>query len=337
MGCPVDAKQSMLVTYLPDAVALGATVVSRLRVDRFVIAGGRVTEAQGSFLGDNGRAPGGPRAVIKAKYFITAGGAINSPALLLRSGLGDAARKGGAALGRRTFLHPVVGVAGIYKEPVEAFYGAPQSVASHHHADRGDKVGVFLETAPLHPMLAALSTQGFGGAHAGAMKDLPNMTAHIGLAIDGFHPSEQGGTVTLRASGAPVLDYALPERIWEAHRFTSMTLARANLAAGALRVATGHDPPIMIDQVSQLDRIERAPYAAGRVAVFSAHVMGGCAMGDDSARAVVRSADLRHHDVENLHVIDGSVFPTSIGANPQLSIYGLAHLISSELARTWKA
>ncbi len=334
MGCPYDAKQSMLVTYLPDAVEAGAEVVSRLRVERLVVAGGRVVSAEGVRLGDNGRERVG-RATIKARWFVSAGGAINSPALLLRSGLGGAG-PGGAMLGRRTFLHPVVAVAGVYKEPVNGFFGAPQSVASRHFSNRGDKIGVFLEAAPVHPMLRALATTGFGAAHAELMKDTANTSAHIGLTIDGFHESETGGTVTLRESGAPVLDYVLPERVWEGLRFITKTLCQANLAAGALWVGTAHDPSVVIRSAADLPALDRAPYAPLRMGVFSAHVMGGCAMSDDPARGVVRSADLRHHAVENLHVIDGSVLPTSLGVNPQLTIYGLAHLHASELARAWK-
>ena len=74
--------------------------------------------------------------------------------------------------------------------------------------------------------------------------------------------------------------------------------------------------------------------APHRVAVFSAHVMGGCAMGEDRARSVVRSHDLRHHELENLHVVDGSVFPTSLGVNPSESIYGLAHLAATRMLAT---
>jgi choline dehydrogenase-like flavoprotein len=67
--------------------------------------------------------------------------------------------------------------------------------------------------------------------------------------------------------------------------------------------------------------------------VVSAHVMGGCPIGPDPRRAVVDLAG-RHHHLANLHVIDGSLFPTSIGANPQLSIYALAAKLADGLART---
>ena len=54
-------------------------------------------------------------------------------------------------------------------------------------------------------------------------------------------------------------------------------------------------------------------------------------MGPDPQRSVVDVSG-RHHQVANLHVFDGSLFPTSIGANPQLSIYALAARLASALA-----
>ena len=59
--------------------------------------------------------------------------------------------------------------------------------------------------------------------------------------------------------------------------------------------------------------------------------MGGCPLGPDPKHAVVDTRG-RHHHLDNLHVIDGSLFPTSIGANPQLSIYAVAAKLSDGLA-----
>lgn len=330
MGCPVDAKQSMLVTYLPDAVEKGAAIVSRCRVDRLVGDGSRVTRAECSVLGADGYAPTGKTLVVEADRFVLSAGAINTPAILMRSGLG------GGMVGRRTFLHPVVGSSARFADPVNPFYGAPQSVASHAFADRGERVGFFLEAAPLHPMLASLAMAGFGADHRQGMVDLPWTTAHIALAIDGFHESETGGTVELRPSGAPVLDYSLPPRIWEALREGLRTLVRIDLAAGAQWVASSHEPRLMFRSEKDLAAIDHAPMAVNRLGVFSAHVMGGAKMGDDPARSVVRSEDLRHHTLANLHVVDGSVLPTSLGVNPQETIYGIAHLIGSRLAAAWR-
>jgi choline dehydrogenase-like flavoprotein len=84
-----------------------------------------------------------------------------------------------------------------------------------------------------------------------------------------------------------------------------------------------HTAAVILRSPDDLPKLDAAAFGPNLLNVFTAHQMGGCAMGGDPARSVVRS-DLRHHQIENLFVIDGSVFPTSVGVNPQLSIYGLA-------------
>ena len=68
-----------------------------------------------------------------------------------------------------------------------------------------------------------------------------------------------------------------------------------------------------------------------KTVVASAHVMGGCPMGEDRRQAMVNGFG-RSHYLENLSVMDGSVFPTSLGANPQLSIYAISGRNASTLA-----
>jgi choline dehydrogenase-like flavoprotein len=114
MGCPVDAKQSMLVTYLPDAVASGATILSRCRLEKLHFQGRTVTHATAQLMDAQGIAPTGKTVTIKARRFVLSAGAIGSPAILLRSGVP------GDVVGKRTFLHPVVVSSGIYKDPVYA-------------------------------------------------------------------------------------------------------------------------------------------------------------------------------------------------------------------------
>ncbi len=325
-GCPINAKRSMLVTKIPDAIDGGARLLFRCRVERLEVRGGEVSTAHGVLLDAAGYAPTGRRVTVRAKRFVLAGGAINSPALLLRSGLNHE-----GIVGTRTFLHPVIANTALYDEPIEAFYGAPQSAASHEFARRGDDVGFFMECAPAYPVTAATAVPGFGEAHRQAMLTVGRRAVHIALSIDGFHDDVPGGTVKLRASGAPLLDYPIPPRIWESFRTSQKKLAEIAFASGAKEVATLHDPGVIMKSRNDLEKIDAAPWEPCRVGVFTAHQMGGCRMGDDPKKSVVRSSDLRHHALTNLHVIDGSVFPTSLGVNPQESIYGLAHLMASRI------
>jgi choline dehydrogenase-like flavoprotein len=331
-GCPIDAKQSMLVTLIPDVIAAGAALVSRCRVSRVEFNGSKAVAVHGEFLDAFGLSPTGASIVVKPRFVVVSGGAVNSPALLLRSGAPDPEGR----LGVRTFLHPVVASIGIYDEPINAFMGAPQSIASHARAHRGDEVGYFLEAAPIHPMLAATAYPGIGLDHRAGMKQLPHLAAHIALGIDGFHDDVAGGRVKLLPSGAPSLDYPVPERVWRAMRDAQKLLAEIAFASGAHTAMTGHDAPLFMKSKDEIKNIDDIPYAPCRVPLFSAHQMGGCGMSDDAKLGVVRSEDLRHHHVDNLHVVDGSVFPTSLGVNPQLSIYGLSHLMATRLVDVMK-
>lgn len=329
-GCPIDAKQSMLVTLLPDAMRGGAALVSRCRAERIDFQANRAVAVHGVFIDAFGRELTGQRIAVRPRIVIVSGGAINSPALLLRSAAPDPH----GLLGKRTFLHPVIMSPAFFKEPVLPFQGAPQSIASHAFAHRGDEVGFFLEAAPAHPMIASTAAPGIGRDHLSFMQQLPYIAAHIAISIDGFHDDVVGGTVTLRPSGQPQLEYPIVERQWRAFREAQKTLARIGFAAGAHTVVTGHDPLLRMTSPNDVDRIDSMPWAPCKVALFSAHQMGGCGMSEDPKLGVVRSSDLRHHTVENLHVIDGSVFPTSLGVNPQLSIYGLARLASTRIAQS---
>jgi choline dehydrogenase-like flavoprotein len=327
VGCPYNAKRSMLVTLIPDAIEAGARLVHRARIDRLIEQGGEIVRAEGTLLGGNGHQATGRRVIITAKRFVLSGGAINSPALLLRSGINDNDR-----VGLRTFLHPAITSLGDYPEEIEAYYGPPQSVASHHFGHRGDDVGFFLEAAPAHPVLASGILPGFGADHRQAFGRFPHVAAHIAITIDGFHDDVPGGRVKLRASGAPVLDYPIPDKLWRAFAFAQQRLAEIQLATGALRAVSTHEPAHVARTPADVAAIPQLLWRTGSVGVFSAHQMGGCAMGDDPTRAVVRSEDLRHHRLHNLHVVDGSVFPTSLGVNPQESIYGLARLVGTRIS-----
>ena len=326
VGCPVDGKQAMHVTYLPDALRGGLQLYANTRVERFEIEGGRVVAVRGRVIRPDTSVADGPEVVVRPKVAVSSAGALNGPMLLMRSGLNE------GPVGKRTYLHPVVAVAGEYAEPVMPFYGAPQSAASHQFIERGDdKVGFFLEVPPLQPMLGAVSHLSFGTALESFMSRLPHLGLLIALSVDGRVPGDEGGTVRIGSDGRMVLDYPITPLLAESFRASHEAMARIALSAGAERVVTLHREPIQLRTEADLARLASAPYGQHEHPIFSAHQMGGCALGRDPELSVV-DLELRHRQVSNLFVVDGSVFPTALGVNPSETIYGLAHWARDHIA-----
>jgi choline dehydrogenase-like flavoprotein len=332
MGCPTNAKQSMLLTTIPAALERGARLLVRLRAQRLVLQGDQVQSLQCVPVAQNGAPSGGAEISITARHYLVAGGAINSPALLLRSQAPDPH----GLLGRRTFLHPVVISAALHAERVEAWAGAPQTLYSDHFLETqaiDGPIGYKLEAPPMHPVIFSTTMTGFGPQQAALMQQFPHASALLALMRDGFHPQSPGGRVQLRGDGSPVLDYPLNDFVMDGARRALLSMAEIQFAAGAKQVLPVHELARTCSSWAEAKAlIEGLPMKPLLTRVVSAHVMGGCGMAADAQRGVVRP-DGRHWQLQNLSVHDGSVFPTSIGANPQLSIYGLVNRLASGLAR----
>ena len=332
MGCPINAKQSMLVTTIPGALSKGATLVTRVRMRNLVQKDGRVTQIEGHAMDAQGVAPT-PRTVrVRARAFVSAAGAIGTPALLMRSAVPDPH----GILGKRTFLHPAVVSAALMPDRIDGYAGAPQTVYSDHFLGTqpiDGPLGYKLEAPPLHPVLTAITLPADGVAHARWMQDFPRMQVLIALLRDGFHPQDHGGTVRLRDDGTPQLDYPLLPLLWDGARRALRSMAEIQFAAGALRVMPVHADGAAFtsyaDARAAIDSFALQPVVTP---VVSAHVMGGAPLGPDPKHAVVAPTG-RHHQLENLYVFDASLFPTSIGANPQLSIYGIVARLATDLAQ----
>ena len=332
MGCPTNAKQSMLVTTIPAALARGATLLTRTRAWKLEHANGRngqISALECIGLDARGTDPTSHRITVRAKTFIAAGGAIGTPALLLRSRVPDPH----GVLGKRSFLHPTVVSAALMPERIDGFAGAPQTIYSDHFLDVAPDgpIGYKLEAPPIHPVLAAITLPGQGDAHARWMRELTHMQVVIALLRDGFHADSPGGSVALRDDGTPILDYPLNEYFWEGARRAFATMAEIQFASGATTVMPVHASGASFNRWRDAREAIAALALAPLVApVVSAHVMGGCPIGPDVRRAAV-DATGRYHHLDNLYVLDGSLFPTSVGANPQLSIYAITAKLASGL------
>ncbi|MES2757047.1 MAG: GMC family oxidoreductase [Pseudomonadota bacterium] len=330
MGCPTNAKQSMLVTTIPSALDHKATLITRARADRLVFKGDAVDHLLCSALGADGLAPNGHTVTLRARHFVVAGGAINSPGLLLRSKAPDPH----GLLGKRTFLHPTAVSGALFEQRVDGYAGAPQSIYSDHFLATpvGGAIGYKLEAPPLHPLLLATTLAGFGEAHARMMQQFPHVHALLALLRDGFHAESAGGSVALQPDGAPVLDYEVTPYVWDGVRRGLLSMAEIQFAAGARSVQPMHEMAERYTSWAAAKKgIAALPYRTHVTRLVSAHVMGGCGMSPDPWRGVT-GPDGRYHGVRNLSVHDGSLFPTSLGANPQLTIYAVTARLSEALA-----
>jgi choline dehydrogenase-like flavoprotein len=335
VGCPTNAKQSMLVTTIPSALAHGATLLTRARALHFTIRDGEVDTLECAAMDATGTAPTARRVRVRARTYVSAAGAIGSPALLLRSRVPDPY----ATIGVRTFLHPTVVSAALARERIDGFSGAPQTIYSDHYLDgaRADgPIGFKLEAPPVHPVLAAITLPGHGGQHAAWMRRLPHLQVLIALLRDGFHPESAGGRVRLASDGTPLLDYPLTPYLFDGVRRALTAMAEIQFAAGATAVMPAHGEGNAYASLAAaraaIAAFDLRPLAT---TIVSAHVMGGCALGPDPRYATVDETG-RHHYLANLYVCDGSLFPTSIGANPQLSIYAIAARLATGMAARFR-
>jgi len=309
-GCRRGAKRSTMRTYLVDAIAGGAELVADCRADRVTVDAGAAS-AIAATCAD------GARITVRAPLIVLAGGAIGTPALLLRS------RLGGAEVGRSLHLHPVPAVPAIYERPIRIWSGVPQSVVSDAFARVEGGFGFRFEVPSALPgVLAAALPWRSAALHRSLMEELANLAVIIPIVRD-----RETGRVVIDRSGEAVVRYRL-------RGLTARLCARAiveaaclHLAAGAREAFTLHTDPLRVRQGDDLDAfaraVERRGVAPNRVGLFSAHQMSTARMGADPRRSVA-DPDGWVRGVRGLAVADASAVPSASGVNPMLTVMALA-------------
>ena len=327
-GCRWDAKQGTLLTYLPRALAAGATVYADAPVERIERLGGHAGAMRRVHARPRDRDTRQPRGalVVDAPLVVVAGGAVGTPALLQRSGLG------GGAVGRWLRLHPTTAVSGHYDREIGAGAGVPMTVTCDEFDGRGrNGYGFWLQTPPVHPAIAAVGTPGIGRAHAEVAREYLRTGTIIALVRDGADPERSSGSVTVDPRGRTRVRYRLSAPDARHLREGMAAAARVHLAAGAREARTLHAAPVVVRGERDVDAILRAGTAPNEVTVFSAHVNGTCRLGRDARTSGARSDAERlgeRHGASGVYVADGSLLPTGLGVNPQATIMALAHLVA---------
>src|SRR4051812_40167705 len=326
-GDVTGAKLGTLKTYLQDAADAGARFVVNCRVERVLVENGRAAGVEGTYLDSDGRAA---RVTVRAPTVVVAAGALDTPALLLRSGIG------GPAAGDYLRLHPATAVIGGYDDPPKAWWGAPQSALSMEYADLQDGYGYLVETSHASPGVTGTSVPWESGAqHKTDMARGPISSAMVFLIRDRGH-----GRVTVDGAGNPVHTYPFSDGLDLANfRHGLRTMAVMHEAAGAHEVITLHRKPLRwarADGEAIEDfaaRVIAAPLTPFEHATFSLHHMGSARMGKDPATSVAGPFG-ELHDTPGVWIGDASAFPTASGTNPMLTTMALAHRTAEAIAAT---
>ncbi len=330
LGCPNQAKQGTDRVQLPRAERNGVEVVTRcealaIEEKRLLV---RVSpKPPGGKGGSSPWEPGEYR--IGAKIIIVCAGAINTPALLLRSGLARRLPR----LGHAFTAHPAFIVVGEHEHPITNFVGHPKSFYVDQFAESDRFV---LETCMYFPFVTAKSLTGFGEAHSSFLRAFPRLQMILVLTCD---KAEAHNRVTIDRRGRPVVHYRFTPEVAQAIVGGAVTSAKICFAAGARRVhlPVAQPPTVQAQDAGHLEAVARkCRFKPGKMAVSAAHLQGGCSMGLTPSDSVT-DAYGRVHGIPWLFVADASLFPNSVEINPYLTIMALADRVAEktrEEART---
>jgi long-chain-alcohol oxidase len=318
-GCRLGAKQSTMVTWLQDAAGHGARMVVGADVRRVLID-------EGWAVGVEARGARGARLKVRARAVVAAGGAIETPALLLRSGLRG-------QVGRHLHLHPGTAAIGVFDQPVRWWEGTTQARYSVELWERLGPYAPIFETVPLHPAAAAAALPWQSAAQH---RELMQRSAHLSL-IGVLCRDTTQGRVRIDRDGNPRVR-------WRLNRQDEDRMAAGMAAAGEVLAAAGASEVFSVHRQRFAFRpsgpdahrrwaeaTRQAGYRAGRATLASYHQMGSCRIGTDPAGSAV-GPDQQSHEVKALYVADASVFPTAVGVNPMLTVMGLAHRAAAGIA-----
>jgi choline dehydrogenase-like flavoprotein len=309
-GCPSNAKQSTLVTYVPRAERAGARVLDGTRVES-------VRHQAGAVRGIDALRADGTRVAIDAPLVCVAAGVLETPALLLRSGLGG-------RVGQGLQFHSSVHVTARFPDPIHGYYGPTMAYAVDELSDVHGRSGpgAMIESVTVHPIVTASALPGFGAAHAQTMAALP----YLARALVVIHDRTRG---TMAADGR--VRYELLADDVERLRAGMLGAASCYLNAGAEEVVLPIHGVAPVRREMELVALQKRPLRPSDLAIlYAVHLFGGAAM---AASPEGGACDERGavFGVRGLHVVDAASLPSAIGVNPQITIMANALRLAASI------
>ncbi len=322
LGDACGYKQGTMKTFLQDAIEKGARIYADTEVDKINISNGTVTGVTAFQSDENGH---GYKLTVSCKKVVVCAGAVQTPAVLMRSGLSH------PQLGKNLYFHPTNAVSGIYDRPMESWYGPMMSAVCDEFNHLDGNFGYKLETPPLHSGFIALSMPWESGEQF--KSDMLN-AAHTGAFIV-LTRDKYGGKVTLSKEKKAMVHYRLHKYDRNHLVHGMMECAKIHAAAGARKIRLLHNEIHSCEKdIDDLDafvkKIKSLSWAPNRFTLYTAHQMGTCRMGGRKNDHPL-TPEGAFRGVKGLWVADGSSFPRCSGVNPMLSIMALSRYISQHV------
>jgi len=326
LGCHYDTKQSMLVTYIHDALHSrnDFTAYCNCDITKLIHSNGVVTGVEGSLIDNTGNEK--YRIRVNAKVVVVSAGAIASSNILQKSGVAN------KNIGNGLALHPAPFVMGHFEENIYGNRGIPMSYTCHQFGVTNNvrRGGFLIESIFLPVFQMALAIPTFGLDHARLMAEFNHYTL-AGIMV---RDDSVGKIVKTFGDNPKVLYELTNDTINDMARGMAL-LARMWFEIGADYVVTSHNDVPELRGVWDISRLEKAVREnPDGLRVGSAHPQGGNRIGDDPDKAVVNS-DCLAFGFKNLYVCDASVFPTALGVNPQLTVMALGALTADKILANW--
>jgi choline dehydrogenase-like flavoprotein len=315
-GCTTNAKSSILVTYIPRAIRAGAEVrANSMAAQISTSERGRVTGVL------HFRKESRELFRQRAKNVIVAGYAIETPRLLLNSASSlfpDGLANSSGLVGKCFMVHSGHQVFAKFSDRINQYKAPPPGGALTEHFNRtmpsADFIcGYTIEVVGPHPVdfAARIATaRGLWGAQL--RRSMLDYNYYSGIGIVGEILPQRRNAVKLHDTERDQYGLPIPHVVFSYHENDRRIIKHAIAKMREiLEAANGED-------IWSADR--------------TAHLLGTCRMGNDPSDSIV-NADCRTHDVPNLYVCDGSVFPTSTAVNPSLTIQAIAARTAERLIK----
>lgn len=309
-GCPTGAKQSADKNFIPKARDAGAEIYYNARVEKLRVENDKIVEVLVhaveplSFEKKS-------EFRVRAKHFVFAAGAVGTSKLLLKQSLANSSGQ----VGKNFRCHPTVGVLGKFEEQIDGF----KSILQGYYCDEFFDDDILLETVWAPAEAIATILPGVGADLMARMKDF----RHYAMA-GGMIRERGSGEVRVDAEGNASVKYNLLQEDFARLTRALYRSTEVLLAAGAAEVYSDNPAAPVIRSRSELQKVEGAnPNLGPTIVLEGNHAQGTCRMNNNRKNGVVDEFG-RSHDLANLWIMDGSVFPDAAGVNPQITITALA-------------